>query len=58
MFDRYLARVRATLARRWATTRPDAARSAAAAALAWYRAVGGYDRAIAELAPIAGQPAR
>ena len=53
MFDRALARVRATLALRWATAHPDAARAAAGAALAWYRAAGGYDRQIAELSRIA-----
>jgi len=53
MFDRTLARVRATLARCWATTRPADARGVAEAALAWYRAVGGYDNVVAELAPIA-----
>jgi tRNA A-37 threonylcarbamoyl transferase component Bud32 len=58
MFDRALARVRATLARRWATARPADARSAADAALAWYRLAGGYDAVIAELAPIAARQIR
>ena len=47
---RRLARVRAALAR---TTHD---RVAAAAALAWYRAVGGYDTVVNELAAIAETP--
>ncbi|HEY0479021.1 MAG TPA: serine/threonine-protein kinase [Kofleriaceae bacterium] len=53
MYDRPLARVRASLARRWAQVRPAEARRLAGEALAWYRAAGGYDTAVAELAPIA-----
>ena len=52
-FDRRLNRVRATLARRWAATRPDPARRLARAALAWYGGAGGYDVELAQLAPIA-----
>ncbi|MEO7731124.1 MAG: hypothetical protein ABIY55_09150, partial [Kofleriaceae bacterium] len=52
-FDRRLNRVRATLARRWATTQPDAARRLAQAAITWYGAAGGYDAELAQLAPIA-----
>src|SRR5439155_1138415 len=49
MFDRRLARVRATLARRWARSKPGEARRLASAAVAWYRGVGGYETAIGEL---------
>ena len=52
-FDRRLHRVRATLARRWAASRPADARRLAAPAIAWYAAAGGYDAALAELAPLA-----
>jgi hypothetical protein len=52
-FDRRLARVRATLAKRWALAQPDAARGLATAALGWYRAAGGYDAEVAALTPIA-----
>jgi eukaryotic-like serine/threonine-protein kinase len=52
-FDRLLARVRATLARRWIDARPDAARRLAAEAAAWYISAGGYERAVAELTALA-----
>jgi protein kinase-like protein len=52
IFERRLARVRATLARRWAHSRPADARRLAGAAIAWYRAAGGYDAAIAALAAL------
>ena len=53
MYERRLARVRATLARRWATARPADARRSAASAIAWYRGAGGYDSAVAALVAIA-----
>jgi hypothetical protein len=53
MYDRALARVRTSLARRWAEVRPDDARRVAREALAWYRAAGGYDPEVAELTRIA-----
>src|SRR5262249_22728721 len=53
-FERRLARVRATLARRWVTTRPDEARRLASAALDWYRSAGGYEARVSELVAIAG----
>jgi hypothetical protein len=55
-YARRLARVRATLAERWAATRPDEARKLAATALAWYRSAGGYDAEVAKLALIAARP--
>jgi hypothetical protein len=57
IFDRLLARVRAALAHRWATSRPEDARRLADSAVAWYRAAGGYDAAIAALAPLASPAA-
>jgi eukaryotic-like serine/threonine-protein kinase len=54
IYERRLARVRATLARRWHQARPDDARTQAMAALAWYRDAGGYEAEIAELSAIAG----
>jgi len=48
--------VRATLARRWAATQPDAARRLAQPAIAWYSAAGGHDAELAQLAPIARSP--
>jgi eukaryotic-like serine/threonine-protein kinase len=52
MFDRRLARVRAVLARRWASVRPDDARRLAAEALAWYRTAGGYETTVDDLSGI------
>ena len=52
MYDRALARVRTSLARRWAEVRPEDARRVAREALAWYRAAGGYDPEVAELTRI------
>ncbi|HMG20367.1 MAG TPA: protein kinase, partial [Kofleriaceae bacterium] len=53
LFDRTLARVQAALARRWAVARADDARRLASNALAWYRATGGDETTVAELAAIA-----
>ncbi|HZJ68212.1 MAG TPA: serine/threonine-protein kinase [Kofleriaceae bacterium] len=52
-FDRRLARVRATLAQRWRTAKPDDARRLAAAAVDWYRSAGGYETRVSELTAIA-----
>jgi hypothetical protein len=53
MYERRLARVRAELAHRLAARAPAAAAPLARAALAWYRAAGGYDAQLAALAAIA-----
>jgi tetratricopeptide (TPR) repeat protein len=52
-FGRRLARVRAALARHRIATRPLEAQRLAIAALDWYRAAGGYDAAVSELAAVA-----
>ena len=53
LYERRLAHARAALARHWKLTRPTDARRLAAAAVAWYRAAGGYQTEVAELASIA-----
>ena len=56
LYDRRLARARTVLARRWISSKPDEARRLAAAALAWYREVGGYESRVAELTGLAATP--
>jgi hypothetical protein len=53
LYERRLAHAHAALARHRRLTRPADARRLAAAAVAWYRAAGGYQTEVAELASIA-----
>jgi hypothetical protein len=52
-YERRLARVRATLAQRWAPARRGDARRLANAASKWYRAAGGYENEVTKLDAIA-----
>jgi eukaryotic-like serine/threonine-protein kinase len=54
IYERRLTRARAALARHWRQTRPAEARELATVALAWYRAAGGYEAVVSELAALAG----
>jgi hypothetical protein len=56
VYQRRLARVRATLARVLANTDAAAAKQLANIALAWYRKAGGYDAVVKELEAITGSP--
>jgi eukaryotic-like serine/threonine-protein kinase len=55
VYERRVARVRATVAARLALSQPAEAQRLAAAALRWYRLAGGYEAQIAQLEPLASQ---